>query len=94
MSALPPKADIDRRVQHVRFVPDLLAAFHQGLQETGWVVGDPDIVSGSASEAALQRAQSVRLVDNGVDALIKEGTAGAARFASGLGRHGHFARIR
>ncbi len=30
---------------------------------------------------------------NGVDAHFKEGAAGAARFASGLGRHGDFDRI-
>jgi enoyl-CoA hydratase len=30
---------------------------------------------------------------NGVDAHIKEGAAGAARFASGLGRHGDFKNI-
>ncbi len=31
---------------------------------------------------------------NGVDAHIKEGAAGAARFSTGLGRHGDFERIR
>jgi enoyl-CoA hydratase len=31
---------------------------------------------------------------NGREALVKDGTAGAARFKSGLGRHGDFAKIR
>jgi len=30
---------------------------------------------------------------NGVDAIFKEGASGAARFASGKGRHGDFAKI-
>ena len=31
---------------------------------------------------------------NGREALIADGVAGAARFGSGLGRHGDFAKIR
>ena len=31
---------------------------------------------------------------NGREALIRDGVAGAARFKSGLGRHGDFAKIR
>jgi enoyl-CoA hydratase len=30
---------------------------------------------------------------NGVGAVFKEGTGGAARFAGGKGRHGDFAKI-
>jgi enoyl-CoA hydratase len=30
---------------------------------------------------------------NGVEAIFKEGADGAARFASGKGRHGDFAKI-